>query len=130
MSRTRTPPFQVCEFALSLTSGTLPEEAVPVSARQQLVATWVKAKQLLQQQIGPRLGTDEQVPAGGAPAAAFPTRGRAAWGTGLRGCGSSASLQEGPSLPSPTPERWGTRPPLPAWPLEHALVPPADWPWF
>ncbi|XP_036685221.1 cilia- and flagella-associated protein 46 isoform X2 [Balaenoptera musculus] len=51
---------EVCEFALSLTSGTVPEEAVPVSARQQLVATWVKAKQLLQQQIGPRLGTDEQ----------------------------------------------------------------------
>ncbi|KAJ8793985.1 hypothetical protein J1605_003395 [Eschrichtius robustus] len=64
---------EVCEFALSLTSGTVPEEAVPVSARQQLVATWVKAKQLLQQQIGPRLGTDEQVPAGGAPADAFPT---------------------------------------------------------
>eukprot|EP00070_Physeter_catodon_P030862 XP_028337756.1 cilia- and flagella-associated protein 46 [Physeter catodon] len=51
---------EVCEFALNLTNGTVPEEAVPVSARQQLIATWVKAKQLLQQQIGPRLGTDEQ----------------------------------------------------------------------
>nr|XP_058910979.1 cilia- and flagella-associated protein 46 [Kogia breviceps] len=51
---------EVCEFALNLTNGTAPEEAVPVSARQQLIATWVKAKQLLQQQIGPRLGTDEQ----------------------------------------------------------------------
>lgn len=35
---------------------------MPTSARQQLIATWVKAKQLLQQQIGPRLGVDEQVP--------------------------------------------------------------------
>nr|XP_033697747.1 cilia- and flagella-associated protein 46 [Tursiops truncatus] len=51
---------EVCEFALNLTNGTVPEEAVPVSIRQQLIATWVKAKQLLWQQIGPRLGTDEQ----------------------------------------------------------------------
>ncbi|XP_008581370.1 PREDICTED: tetratricopeptide repeat protein 40, partial [Galeopterus variegatus] len=51
---------EVCEFALSLTSGSVPEVAVPSSARQQLIATWVKGKQLLQQQIGPRLGTDEQ----------------------------------------------------------------------
>lgn len=35
---------------------------VPVSTQQQLLATWVKARQLLQQQIGPRLGADEQVP--------------------------------------------------------------------
>lgn len=40
---------------------------MPGSIRQQLIATWVKAKQLLWQQIGPRLGTDEQVPAGGRP---------------------------------------------------------------
>ncbi|XP_026968831.1 cilia- and flagella-associated protein 46 [Sagmatias obliquidens] len=51
---------EVCEFALNLTNGTVPEEAVPGSIRQQLIATWVKAKQLLWQQIGPRLGTDEQ----------------------------------------------------------------------
>uniref|UniRef100_A0A287BAS2 Cilia and flagella associated protein 46 n=1 Tax=Sus scrofa TaxID=9823 RepID=A0A287BAS2_PIG len=51
---------EVCEFALNLTNGTVPEDAVPVKARQQLIATWVKAKQLLQQQVGPRLGTDEQ----------------------------------------------------------------------
>uniref|UniRef100_A0A9L0ID61 Cilia and flagella associated protein 46 n=1 Tax=Equus asinus TaxID=9793 RepID=A0A9L0ID61_EQUAS len=51
---------EVCEFALNLTNGSVPEEAVPVNARQQLIATWVKGKQLLQQQIGPRLGTDEQ----------------------------------------------------------------------
>uniref|UniRef100_A0A2I3S9N7 Cilia and flagella associated protein 46 n=1 Tax=Pan troglodytes TaxID=9598 RepID=A0A2I3S9N7_PANTR len=50
----------VCEFALNLTNGSAPEETVPTSTRQQLIATWVKAKQLLQQQIGPRLGTEEQ----------------------------------------------------------------------
>lgn len=47
---------------------------VPVSARQQLIATWVKGKQLLQQQIGPRLGVEEQVL-------------QAAWGRGLLGAG-------------------------------------------
>ncbi|KAM5324144.1 cilia- and flagella-associated protein 46 isoform 3-T3 [Glossophaga mutica] len=51
---------EVCEFALSLTSGTGPEDVVPTEVRQQLIATWVKAKQLLQQQIGSRLGADEQ----------------------------------------------------------------------
>ncbi|XP_070326623.1 cilia- and flagella-associated protein 46 isoform X5 [Odocoileus virginianus] len=51
---------EICEFALNLTNGLEPEEVVPLSARQQLIATWVKGKQLLQQQIGPRLGTEEQ----------------------------------------------------------------------
>lgn len=63
---TSLPPCQVCEFALNLTNGTVPEETVPTVARQQLIATWVKAKQLLQQQIGPRLGAEEQVWAGWA----------------------------------------------------------------
>ncbi|XP_040342797.1 cilia- and flagella-associated protein 46 isoform X6 [Herpailurus yagouaroundi] len=53
---------EVCEFALNLSTGTEPEEVVPVSTQQQLLATWVKARQLLQQQIGPRLGADEQSP--------------------------------------------------------------------
>ncbi|XP_060027023.1 cilia- and flagella-associated protein 46 isoform X2 [Erinaceus europaeus] len=51
---------EVCEFALNQTNGTLAEDVVPTQTRQQLVATWVKAKQLLQQQIWPRLGTEEQ----------------------------------------------------------------------
>nr|XP_025129616.1 cilia- and flagella-associated protein 46 isoform X5 [Bubalus bubalis] len=51
---------EICEFALNLTNGMEPEEVVPVSAQQQLIATWVKGKQLLQQQIGPRLGVEEQ----------------------------------------------------------------------
>lgn len=65
MTRPHPAPFQVCEFALNLTNGTVPEETVPTVARQQLIATWVKAKQLLQQQIGPRLGAEEQVRAAG-----------------------------------------------------------------
>ncbi|XP_045147306.1 cilia- and flagella-associated protein 46 [Echinops telfairi] len=52
--------LEVCEFALSLTNGSVPEDQVPTHTRQQLIATWVKAKQLAQQQIGPRLGVDEQ----------------------------------------------------------------------
>jgi hypothetical protein len=69
--------FQVCEFVLNLTNGNVPEEVVPIKVRQQVIATWVKAKQLLQQQIGQRLGTEEQVwlcdraeaaPGQGAPA--------------------------------------------------------------
>ncbi|KAB1271378.1 Cilia- and flagella-associated protein 46 [Camelus dromedarius] len=52
--------LEVCEFALNLASGLGPEEAVPLCAWQQLVATWVKTMQLLQQQVWPRLGADEQ----------------------------------------------------------------------
>lgn len=52
---------QVCEFALNLMDGSGSEEVVCMSTRQQLVATWVKAKQLQQQQIGPRLGPEGQV---------------------------------------------------------------------
>lgn len=40
---------------------------MPIEARQQLIATWVKAKQLLQQQIGTRLGMEEQVRCGRCP---------------------------------------------------------------
>lgn len=53
--------FQVCEYALNLTNGNVLENIVPTSVRQYLIATWVKAKQLLQQQIGPKLGIEEQV---------------------------------------------------------------------
>ncbi|XP_038168284.1 cilia- and flagella-associated protein 46 [Arvicola amphibius] len=52
--------LEVCEFALHLTNGNVPDDIVPTSVRQHLISTWVKAKQLLQQQIGQRLGTDEQ----------------------------------------------------------------------
>ncbi|KAG6935922.1 cilia and flagella associated protein 46 [Chelydra serpentina] len=52
--------LEVCEFALNLTNGNIPNELVPIAVRQQIIATWVKAKQLLQQQIGHKLGTDDE----------------------------------------------------------------------
>ncbi|XP_044516240.1 cilia- and flagella-associated protein 46 [Gracilinanus agilis] len=52
--------IEVCDYGLTLTNGNLPHEIVPISTRQQLIATWVKAKQLLQQQIGSKLGTDDE----------------------------------------------------------------------
>ncbi|XP_069836237.1 cilia- and flagella-associated protein 46 [Dendropsophus ebraccatus] len=52
--------LEVCDYALDLTSGSSPDDIVPIAVRQQLISTWVKAKQLLQQQIGPKLGTDDE----------------------------------------------------------------------
>ncbi|XP_031761821.1 cilia- and flagella-associated protein 46 isoform X2 [Xenopus tropicalis] len=52
--------LEVCEYVLDLTNGRMPEEMVPISVQQQILATWVKSKQLLQQQIGPKLGTEEE----------------------------------------------------------------------
>ncbi|XP_075613670.1 cilia- and flagella-associated protein 46 isoform X5 [Balearica regulorum gibbericeps] len=51
--------LEICEFALNVTTGTMPNETVPIAAQQQVIATWVKAKQLIQQQIGHKLGTEE-----------------------------------------------------------------------
>ncbi|XP_038629303.1 cilia- and flagella-associated protein 46 isoform X2 [Scyliorhinus canicula] len=55
-----TEALQVCEYALNLTNGNVPSDVVPISVRRQIVVTWVKVKQLLQQQIGPNLGNDEE----------------------------------------------------------------------
>ncbi|XP_069467509.1 cilia- and flagella-associated protein 46 isoform X2 [Ambystoma mexicanum] len=52
--------LEVCEFALELTNGKLPDEVVPIATRLQIITTWVKLKHLLQQQIGPQLGTDDE----------------------------------------------------------------------
>ncbi|XP_068112949.1 cilia- and flagella-associated protein 46 isoform X2 [Hyperolius riggenbachi] len=52
--------LEVCEFALELTNGSAPEDVVPISVRQQLLSTWVKVKQMLQQQIGQKLGTNDE----------------------------------------------------------------------
>uniref|UniRef100_A0A7M4EJE2 Cilia and flagella associated protein 46 n=1 Tax=Crocodylus porosus TaxID=8502 RepID=A0A7M4EJE2_CROPO len=51
--------IEVCEFALSLVNGNASNE-VPISVQQQVIAAWVKAKQLHQQQIGQKLGTDDE----------------------------------------------------------------------
>ncbi|XP_075034359.1 cilia- and flagella-associated protein 46 [Mixophyes fleayi] len=52
--------LEVCDYALDLTNGSISEDVVPISIRQQLLSTWVKVKQLLQQQIGQKLGTDDE----------------------------------------------------------------------
>ncbi|XP_029465840.1 cilia- and flagella-associated protein 46 isoform X2 [Rhinatrema bivittatum] len=52
--------LEVCEFALDLINKTIPDEMVPIAVQQQIIATWVKIKQLCQQQIGHKLGTDEE----------------------------------------------------------------------
>ncbi|XP_074731741.1 cilia- and flagella-associated protein 46 [Strix uralensis] len=52
--------LQICEFALDVVTGTIPNETVPIAAQQQIIATWVKAKQLHQQQIEQKLGTEEK----------------------------------------------------------------------
>lgn len=40
---------------------TTPKEKVSIAAQQQIIATWVKAKQLNQQQIRHQTGTHEEV---------------------------------------------------------------------
>ncbi|NXP71840.1 CFA46 protein, partial [Ramphastos sulfuratus] len=52
--------LEICEFALSVAAGATPNEAIPVAAQQQIIATWVKAKQLNQQQITHKLWTEEE----------------------------------------------------------------------
>ncbi|XP_035752429.1 cilia- and flagella-associated protein 46 [Egretta garzetta] len=52
--------LEICEFALNVITGTIPHEAVPIAVQQQIIATWVKAKQLNQQQIRHKLGTEEE----------------------------------------------------------------------
>nr|XP_009929955.1 PREDICTED: tetratricopeptide repeat protein 40 [Opisthocomus hoazin] len=52
--------LEICEFALSVTTETVPGETVCIAAQQQIIATWVKAKQLNQQQIGHKLGIEEE----------------------------------------------------------------------
>ncbi|XP_050567907.1 cilia- and flagella-associated protein 46 [Cygnus atratus] len=52
--------LEICEFALNVTTGTIPNETVPVAVKQQIIATWVKVKQLNQQQIGHKLWTEEE----------------------------------------------------------------------
>ncbi|KAM8806051.1 cilia- and flagella-associated protein 46 [Eudromia elegans] len=52
--------IEICEFALHLIARTVPTETVPISVQQQIIATWVKAKQLHHQQIGLKLVTEEE----------------------------------------------------------------------
>ncbi|XP_066179467.1 cilia- and flagella-associated protein 46 [Sylvia atricapilla] len=51
--------LEICEFALNAIT-TMTKGKVSVPAQQQIIATWVKAKQLNQQQISHELGTQEE----------------------------------------------------------------------
>ncbi|XP_051883705.1 cilia- and flagella-associated protein 46 [Pristis pectinata] len=53
--------LQICEFALRITNGRVPSDVVPIAVRYQIIITWVKIKQLLQQQIGLNLGSDNEM---------------------------------------------------------------------
>ncbi|KAM4668337.1 cilia- and flagella-associated protein 46 [Amazona ochrocephala] len=52
--------LEICEFALNVITAVTPNETVPIATQQQIIATWVKAKQLNQQQIGHKLGLEEE----------------------------------------------------------------------
>ncbi|XP_062352270.1 cilia- and flagella-associated protein 46 [Cinclus cinclus] len=52
--------LEICEFALNAMTGTIPKEKVSIAAQQQIIATWVKTKQLNQQQIRHQLGIQEE----------------------------------------------------------------------
>lgn len=46
---------------MHIINGSEPSDVVPIAVRHQIIITWVKIKQLLQQQIGPSLGSDDEV---------------------------------------------------------------------
>lgn len=46
---------------MNLPDGNFPEEPVPIALRQEIIAIWVKAKQLVQQQIASKHVTDDEV---------------------------------------------------------------------
>ncbi|XP_056093177.1 cilia- and flagella-associated protein 46 [Rhinichthys klamathensis goyatoka] len=50
--------LEVCEFALKLSNGNA--EPVPVLVRKQILSSWVSVKQLLHQQIGPKLDINDE----------------------------------------------------------------------
>ncbi|XP_029305800.1 cilia- and flagella-associated protein 46 isoform X3 [Cottoperca gobio] len=48
---------ELCDYALGISTSNIPGEIVPITARKQVVATWVQIKRLLQQQIGSKMDT-------------------------------------------------------------------------
>ncbi|KAK0138948.1 Cilia- and flagella-associated protein 46 [Merluccius polli] len=48
--------LELCEFALHLSSGTVPGKRVSMATRKQVLATWVQIKKLLQQPVGQTTG--------------------------------------------------------------------------
>ena len=54
--------FQVCEFALRLSSVAVPGGAVSMVTRKQVLATWVQIKRLLQQPVSQTKEIGVEVP--------------------------------------------------------------------
>uniref|UniRef100_H2Y0L3 Uncharacterized protein n=1 Tax=Ciona intestinalis TaxID=7719 RepID=H2Y0L3_CIOIN len=55
--------LEVCEYGLQVTNGSNQGDIISTSVRHQLLATWVQVKQMLQQQISPGFGTEnEKIP--------------------------------------------------------------------
>lgn len=52
---------KLCDYALRMSNCNISGETVPIAARKQVVATWVQLKRLLQQQIGSKMDTDDEV---------------------------------------------------------------------
>ncbi|XP_039626525.1 cilia- and flagella-associated protein 46 [Polypterus senegalus] len=52
--------LEVCEFALGIANGIASPDSVPVAVVKQIVMTWVKIKQLLQQNIVLKLESDDE----------------------------------------------------------------------
>uniref|UniRef100_A0A8C3AX50 Cilia and flagella associated protein 46 n=1 Tax=Cyclopterus lumpus TaxID=8103 RepID=A0A8C3AX50_CYCLU len=53
-------PDSLCDYALRISTCNTPGEAVPIAARKQAVATWVRVKRLLQQEIGSKMETKDE----------------------------------------------------------------------
>ncbi|KAJ8250415.1 hypothetical protein COCON_G00223370 [Conger conger] len=52
--------LELCEYALRLTNGSASADSVSVATRKRVIGTWVRTKQLLQQQIGQKLDFEEE----------------------------------------------------------------------
>ncbi|XP_035825239.1 cilia- and flagella-associated protein 46 [Aplysia californica] len=52
--------IEVCDFAMQVTNGENPRDVVPIFMRLPILQTWVRAKQMAQQQISKLLGTDDE----------------------------------------------------------------------
>eukprot|EP00057_Strongylocentrotus_purpuratus_P019582 XP_011674056.1 PREDICTED: cilia- and flagella-associated protein 46-like [Strongylocentrotus purpuratus] len=52
--------LEVCDYGITVTNGTRPLDLVPIAIRHPLLITWVRVKQLLNQQIQKSLGTEDE----------------------------------------------------------------------
>ncbi|KAG7229993.1 hypothetical protein INR49_009713 [Caranx melampygus] len=60
--------LELCDYALHMSNCRIPEATVPIAARKQVLATWVRIKRLLQQQIGSKIDTKDECENEGASA--------------------------------------------------------------